>query len=280
MSFRNYLIKKGLSRSNQEALLNWQHNFEAWILGRNKLVNQLTTRDLIEYLQVEKGHLQRSSLETLLNKIKHYFAYQKLDNPLEDFSLAQKWQPKNYHYLKAQELEEMEELIRLRPRMKLDNKLIFSLLVYQGLATFELASLRVYQLDFEAAKLHLADSKLAGRSIPLQAVQIPMLIGFVADKEPQDLLFNLNPIRKLHNKCDALKKQVKRVLKAEKRPIIFDNLQQIRASRIALWIGSEGILRAQYLAGHYRLSSTQRFETPATEQLRQGLLQAHPMFKP
>lgn len=279
MSFRNYMIKKGLAQSNQEAILNWQYNFEAWILGRNKSVNQLTTKDLIEYLQVEKGHLQRSSLETLLNKIKHYFAYHKLDNPLEDFRLAQKWQPKNYHYLKAQELEEMEELIRLRPRMKLDNKLIFSLLIYQGLATFELATLRVYQLDFKAAKLHLADSKLSGRSIPLQAVQIPMLIDFVADKKSQDLLFNLSIIRKLHNKCDALKKQVKRVLKAEKRLIIFDNLQQIRASRIALWIGSEGILRAQYLAGHYRLSSTQRFETPATEQLRQGLLQAHPMFK-
>ena len=72
MSFRNYLIKKGLALSNQEAILNWQHNFEAWILNKGKTPKSLLTKDLIEYLQVEKGHLQRSSLETLLNKIKNH----------------------------------------------------------------------------------------------------------------------------------------------------------------------------------------------------------------
>ena len=274
MSFTLHLKKKGLALSTIKVFVVWQLSFEAWAKRYGKCPEALNTGDLLEYLESEKGNLQVQSMQLLLKRISYYYSYLGVSNPLEDFKLSTKKQAKSRDYLKLEELIKLEELHRLNARIELESKVLLSILVYQGLATKELPSLRMRSVNLSTGSLDLVN-----RSIPLVVAQIALLQVYIADKEQNSPLFKYANGARKHYKYDHLKAQIRLNLQRSGLNIKFKNLGQLRASRIALWIKREGILQAQYYAGHRHLSSTQAYEIEDLSQLRSSLIKAHPMYK-
>jgi len=274
MSFYLHLKNKGLAASTIKVFVVWQTSFEAWAKSYGKPPKVLETSDLLHYLESEKGNIQTQSMQLLLKRISYYYKYLGVANPLEEFKLTANKQVRHRVYLKSEELVKLEVLHRFNSRIELESKVLLSVLVYQGLATKELPTLTIKSVNLSTGSLDLVN-----RSIPLVVAQVALLQAYIANKEQNSLLFKYEKAEKKHYKYDHLKAQIRLNLKRSSLNIKFKNLGQLRASRIALWIKSEGILQAQYYAGHRHLSSTQAYEIEDLSQLRAGLVKAHPMFK-
>jgi integrase len=73
---------------------------------------------------------------------------------------------------------------------------------------------------------------------------------------------------------DALS-HLRRKMKAIDRN--FVNFRQIRASVITNWLKTEGLRKAQYLAGHRTVQSTERYQPNNLENLIEDIAKHHPL---
>ena len=276
MDFKAYLTHQKFTPSTIEKYLAWAKSFEKWLDGRS--LTSLKYNDLLKYLQVEKGHLKRSSLVLLLKKIARYYESQGLENPLADFKLKTNDDRTLGTMLTEKQLIEIWWIYSQNQRLSVLQRIVLSLLLFQGLATGELDSLKVGDIDMAKAQIHVPKGLLAARTLELQGVQIQSLSEFIKDKSPGTPLLNYKNKHQASDRHRHLTTQIVKELSKNNSSIPFVNLIQIRNSRISLWVNQLGVLQAQYLAGHQHLSSTYRFKTHNTSELRAGLEQAHPFF--
>lgn len=150
------------------------------------------------------------------------------------------------------------------------NYIILGMLVYQGLSTNELQKISITDIDLNKATIKISSgTKSNGRTMPLNASQIGSLINYIENIRPQfftychqsdKLFFTLPESSKqktaatnLMHVFKPLTKQVKSIDKA------FLNFKQVRASVITGWLKTEGLRKAQYMAGHRHISTTEKY---------------------
>jgi len=56
----------------------------------------------------------------------------------------------------------------------------------------------------------------------------------------------------------------------------FVNFKQFRASAVSLWIKTEGLRKAQYMAGHRYIGSTENYLSNNLDDLKDGIDKMHP----
>ena len=273
MSFERYLIKQGYTAKTIQRYLVWEREFEYYFEGQE--LKDLSYNDLLSYFKDKQSkQLRRSTLVHILARIKRYYRYLEVTNPLEGFQLKGYEPPQQIQYLSGEELEQMEQAASQSERLKPWEKVLIGLLVYQGLATEELPHLRVKEVDLQAGVLNAPASNLAGRELKLEARQMLLLLKYTQNKKPYARLLPGLSVGKVGNHYERLKRQIKQTTPAIK----FKNLSQLRSSRIRLWIEKRGILAAQYLAGHRSLISTQYYQKEESAALRAIFEDIHPMF--
>lgn len=273
MSFEKYLISLNFTSKTVKRYLVWEREFKHYFEGKE--LEQLSYNDLLAYFKDKQSkHLTRSTLVHILARIKRYYSYLEVANPLENFQLKGYDKPQQLHYLSREELEQIEQVCQLKDWLKV----MLSLLVYQGLATEELPHLRVNNVDLQTGVLNVPVSNLAARTIQLEACQMLLLLEYTQNKKPYSRLLPRLSIGRAGNQYNQLKGQIKRELKRSTPAIQFKNLSQLRSSRIRLWIEKQGILAAQYLAGHRSLISTQYYQKEESAALRAIFEDIHPMF--
>lgn len=277
-SFEKYL--KGLKYSPKTIAryLAWEKEFSTCFSKENnhKLLNY---NDLLSYfIEKESRGLTRSTLVHLLARIKCYYGYLGVENPLEDFKLKGYTTKKRSNYLSTQNLSSIAVSYHKNTRLSNWSKIALGLLVYQGVSTHELPNIRIGDLNLERGELSIKSSSLAARILKLEANQILSLLTFTNGKSLKNKLLPNLCCKDIENRYSHLKEQIKRELRREKQAIPFDNLQQLRRSRIHHWINEQGILAAQYLAGHKSLISTQSYQKEEGEELRAIFKALHPLF--
>jgi site-specific recombinase XerD len=279
MSFEKYLKEQGYKVATVQRYLAWLKGFKLYFSIKKKGVKDLVYNDLLAYLNhKEQGNLKRSTLVLLLGRIKKYYQYLKLENPLVDFKLKGYENGYKAVPLSKEQLEQIIQVYRQNKRLNLGSKVALSLLIYQGLSTHELSLLSIHHLDLQRAELNIPSNRLLERTIALEACQILDLLNYAQCKQADNLLFHYTNTSQVQNRHYHWKNQIKVELKKQGLSIPFSNLQQFRNSRIAHWINEEGILKAQYLAGHHRLSSTQQHQSEDHQALRAAFEQVHPLF--
>ncbi len=171
------------------------------------------------------------------------------------------------------------------------NYLMLSFLVYQGLTTRELQRMTLADLDLNKATVKITGTKKSNeRNIPLNASQIGTLIHYLNEIRPQFLAY-LNtetnqlflPLpevgrTKVNNKKNSdlmgvIKNLSKQVKTLESK---FLNFKQIRASIITHWIKTVGLRKAQYLAGHRYISSTENYLPNDLQSLTEDIAKFNP----
>jgi integrase len=174
------------------------------------------------------------------------------------------------------------------------NALIVSILINQGVSTGEIFNIEISDLDLVKVTLKIRDRQYSnGRTLPLKATQIGLIINYLQNIRPQFLEYyatesnylflsipDLGKIGKEKVYKDRLKlndclfyrlaKQIKMIDKQ------FFNFYQIRASVITNWLKTEGLRKAQYLAGHRHIDSTEKYVCNNLDSLIDDISKLHP----
>ena len=159
------------------------------------------------------------------------------------------------------------------------NALILSVLINQGTTTGEILKMEVGDVDLIKATLKIRGGKLLkDRILPLKATQIGLFMNYLQNIRPQilefqrqesDFLFltlpdigkndkkknQKNTLALTHCAFFTLTKQIKTIDRQ------FIKLQQVRVSLITFWIKTQGLRKAQYLAGHRYILTTEKYVT-------------------
>jgi len=287
--FINYMERKNHAKSTQASYLKSVELFLAWY--KHDPIN-CEKRDILNYLAYLKKHTkqQNVSRRSSLTALNHYFTallqadminrnpvalikmrgankkqLYKIYTPEELIQLADNFYAVfisgfDDSYMKYPTKKQRSFLSRHR------NYAMLTFLLFQGLHTAELPQISINDIDLAKAKVIIRGSKKsAERTLPIQATQMGTLINYINQIRPLyleqcgetgKLFFSLSAEQYDKTFSKPLRKLTKQVKSIDSN---FVNFAQTRTSVITHWIQTEGLRKAQYLAGHRNIASTEMY---------------------
>ena len=188
----------------------------------------------------------------------------------------------NMETISNTDFDRLEKLYQSYPATddrELRNKVILSLLVYQGITTDELHHLETDHVKLREGKLKIPGNKRSnGRVLHLQAFQVLDLQEYLltvrpklASKKEGQLFLSMEGKPELKNSLHHLFRALKKV-----EPQI-SSANQIRQSVIVYWLKNHNLRQVQYMAGHKYVSSTERYQQNNIEDLQKEVGKYHPL---
>lgn len=296
MNFEQYLQQKGIipktiARHEREV-----KKYENWLQNKhNRTPENATKKDLLNYLQhiKETRNLANATQSHILCKLKNYYSYLAKEYGTNNITHFIKIRGTNRKYLRqlftpdelellcdayyyyTQEYEPTKnELYHYPDRKKLlqGRYIALTLMAYQGLKTGEITTLTQTDFNLRKATVQIHAGRTgAARTLPLDASQIGVIMQYYADGEDTVLIPNENHFGRL---SDTLKELT---LKPTANITKFKDFKQIRASKIVHWLKLYGLRKAQYLAGHKNINSTEKYLANNVETLQNELDNFHPL---
>lgn len=178
------------------------------------------------------------------------------------------------------------------------NKVILGLLIYQGLSTEDLQKLEISDVQLKEGKVHISgDRRINRRTLDLKPFQVmelheyltvthPAIIEGISHPAPArkpekinteklktQLLISINGSENIKNSLLHLFREVRKL-----NPVVT-NAKKIRQSVITYWLKTLNLRQVQYMAGHKRVSSTERYLGNNLESLKDKLEKCHPLNK-
>jgi integrase/recombinase XerD len=250
-------------------------------------------KDILRYLEQERSKGKKSNtMLAYIAAIKVYYDYLKKigrrkDHPCKHLVLKDKIDRR----VNVQDLFSSTELqllfeqpprtISKQPKIELRDKLILSLLLYQGLTTKNIVNLELQDLNLEQATIYIkSETLLNARTLELHPKQI-MLINKYLHEE-----------RTILNRSNSIKLILTRRYQAERGCGVHDVVKvykylfpdktlsplAIRQSVIANLLKAGKDIRAvQVFAGHRSPMTTERYQQTGIEELTAAVLKFHPL---
>lgn len=305
-----YLQSKNLAPATITCYIHSLSLFLAWI---EKEETQITKPDVLKYLEhlnTKRGQ-QNITRRNALIAINHYFTFllrdqQVTSNPAalikirgtKKKHLYKTYSPEaleqlfdNYYLLFIKNYDENHMPKNQRRQAFLSrqrNAALLSLFIYQGVKTKEVEEMLLNDLDLTKATIKIKGGTKKGseRTLPLKASQIGLLIQYVQNirpqfftycKETEKLFFTLPASGKASTENQNLMHTFKPLIKQLKGiDRSFLDFRQVRASVITTWLKTEGLRKAQYLAGHRRINSTEEYLPNEIEGLTEDITKFNP----
>lgn len=310
--FEAYLQGKGLSPSTIGRYERLASLFTAWY-GSDDVIN-CEKKDILSYLGYLKNKNQQTAARNhSLIALRHYFDYlssQDLTasnptaliklrgvkkrrlhyayNPEELAELADK-----YYLLEVKRAKENlkagagQQLRKQTYLAKMRNYAMLLFFVHQGLKTIEVLHLQTEDIELHKASVSIGEGTLRGnaRTLPLHATQIGALMQYLNEIRPQlanpdDSTLLFLPLQRASNRsaekadAEASFKRLAGQLKRMDRN--FNNIPQLRSSVITHWIKNYGLRKAQYMAGHKSIASTEEYLPNHIEDLAEDMTKYNP----
>ncbi len=292
--FTNYLEGRNFVPKTIYKSIKGVEKFLQWAKVDAEQVTKPDVLRYLEHLKKRKG-LQNTSRAKELITLNHYFncllkSGQIDKNPCSFLKIRGQKRKTLYKIYTEQELDTLFDNYyhcfvrnfddsRYRCKLQKDlaalsrerNAVILSVLTNQGATTGEIERMEVGDLDLIKATLKIRGGRHSNeRTIPLKATQIGLFINYQQNIYPQlfeyqanksDRLFLLLPQghqkqtknETLNNAFFHLTQKIKSIDKQ------FTNFLQLRASVITIWLKTTNLRKAQYLAGHRFISSTENY---------------------
>ncbi len=178
------------------------------------------------------------------------------------------------------------------------NKVIIGLLIYQGVTTDELHRLEPAHLKLRSGKIWIPGSRHSGsRTLELKAHQVIDLQEYVTKTRSQILTSIKKKTRRPGRKAERpdwerLENQLFISMNgsANIKPSLYHlvrdlkkinpkvkSCRHIQQSVITHWLKMFDIRVVQYMAGHKRIGSTERYQIGHLEDLQEALKKYHPL---
>ena len=300
--FREWLTLKGYSSATIQTIVRQAVEFLAWTEQENiPEPAAMNYNDLMGYVQTcqKRGVSQKAIAHYMIDvrKLYDFFIHEGMskDNPATFIKLRGIKRRACYHILSPQELQrlyreypvEIEQepgtVVPPQERNWLSrrrNKVMVGLLVNQGLRVEELKALAVQDLQLREGRITVqSQRRIAQRILTLEPYQVYELMdyvqtvrkAFIQVQEPSDKLFlQWHNGEHFYNVTGYLLVQLRKINASVK------NLDQIRASVITHWVKIHDLRKAQYLAGHRYVSSTEAYKQQLLDELQADVKKFHP----
>ncbi len=301
--FKEWLLLKKYSPATTVTIIRIVEYFRIWAERENMSdLTEICYQDAMMFMQWSSKH--GASQKTIANYLLHVRKFYQFlisegevkENPVAHIKV-QGIKRKIYHdILSTEELHELYNLYpttitaeggkNIPPQQKnilsrRRNKVILSLLIYQGLRVEEVAALKLQDLQLREGKITIhSQRRTAARTMKLESHQIYELMDYLHEIRKQFLEVN--------ETTDSLFIQWKRGEKfynitqmmlahLRKTNSRIKNFDQIRASVITAWLKQYDLRKVQYLSGHKYVSSTEAFKENIIDELQDDITKFHPL---
>ena len=285
-TFRDYLLRKGEAFNTVRTRENTAKEWMEWCESEEIKPKEIKYEQLMNY--VSFCHQKKNTTHTIRLKIKsleHYFSYLEIpQNPAKLVQLKGGTKKLPSNILSLEELFEIYTLQTTFGLVEKRNKVLLSLVVFQGVGSSELRIIELKDVDLMNGKIYIPATRTTNsRTLDLQAKQLLLFQDYIinvrseilkeANKSSAYFLVNHGQGKGvLSNVISAL------LLKLRMHYPKLKNLQQIRQSVISEWLKKHGLRKTQYMAGHRYVSSTERYDIDSFEGLKKEL-KSHYLLK-
>lgn len=284
-AFEDYLQNKGFAKATVCQHCRYCGQFIEWLEMQQISPEDCSYNDLLSW--VDRLKQSGDSIKLVNRKllsVRHWFSFFQLKNkeaanPAAGLYLKSSRKRLVSGIASFDRLEKLYQNYPVTDGRELRNKVILSLLVYQGITTDELHHLETDHVKLREGKLKIPGSKRSnGRVLHLQSFQVLDLQEYLLTVRPKlasekegQLFLSMEGKPELKNSLLHLFRALKKV-----EPQI-SNANQIRQSVIVYWLKNHNLRHVQNMAGHKYVSSTERYQQNNIEDLQKEVNKYHPL---
>lgn len=284
-TFKTYLQEKGFAKATVYQHCRYCGQFLEWLQTQQIDPSDCSYNDLLSWIDQLKQNGEGIKLvNRKLLSVRHWFSFFQLKNkevanPAAGLYLKSGRKRLVSGIVSFDNLEKLYQAYPVNDERELRNKVILSLLVYQGITTEELHHLETGHVKLREGKVKVPGSRRSnGRVLHLQAFQVLDLQQYVLRVRPKltgekegQLFLSMEGRTELKNSLHHLFRALKKV-----EPQI-SSANQIRQSVITYWLKNHNLRQVQYMAGHKYVSSTERYQQNNIEDLQKEVNRYHPL---
>lgn len=286
-SFTDYLKTRGhtprtITSFNRVAtiFLNWQKKQQI-------SVEQIRYQDILLFMKHCQKQVSQRTVQLYLNVIRHFYDHQieqgKTEvNPVTGIKVQGVKRKALYHIFRPEELHAIYNSYQDESLKGKRNKIMLSLLVYQGVKTEELIKMEVQDVKLRDGKIEIpGGNKSERRLLQLESHQVLEFYDYVNNTRKEILTQSGQKTDKLFvgmeggNSLDGCVFRLMFWLKKKNKLIV--NAKQLRASVIVKWLKMYNLRKVQYMAGHRYISSTESYQQSEMEGLTEEVNKFHPL---
>jgi site-specific recombinase XerD len=284
MTFTEYLQAKKFTAVTVTAYSKYSEKFLTWLADEELQAESFIYNDLLEFMRhCQNRGVTKHSVHMILCIVRHYCNYlihegKRSDNPAAGVFIKGLVRKLPTNLLSMEAMEELFKQYSVQLNVDASKKIMFGLMVYQGLTVGELMRLQSHHIKLKDGKIFIKAIKRTNeRLLDLKAVQITELQNYLQqNKFKEGALFKefcKTPMseRNINNRLQYMFRQLKQL----NAKVI--NAKQIRSGVITFWLRQNNLRQVQYLAGHKYVSSTERYQCNNLDDLQNELQQHHPM---
>ncbi len=301
--FKEWLLLKRYSTATTETTARTVEYFRGWAAGESITeLEDICYQDAMMFIQWSSKHgASQKTIANYLTHIRKFYQFLISEEAIKENPVAhikvQGIKRKVYHdILNTEELHrlyqsypttiEHEAGKQVPPQQKnilsrKRNKVILSLLIYQGLRVEEVAAINLQDLQLREGKITVhAQRRTAARAMKLESHQVYELMDYIHEIRKQflqvgstssKLFLQWNNSDNFHNITQLMLKHLRTISSRIK------NCDQIRASVITQWLKQHDLRKVQYLAGHKYVSSTEEYKANNIDELQDDVTKYHPL---
>ena len=295
-NFIDYLKKRQFSHSTLATSRITIGLYLKWLEIENMEPEQISYQDLLGFMKhcSNKGTSQRT-IQHYMNTVKHFYEHLEEEgrietNPVLGVEVKGVKRKVLYHILQPHELHQLYNQYPGETLRDRRNKVMLGLLVYQGIRTEEMTRLTVKDIKLREGKIDVLGSrKNNSRLLQLESHQVMDMYDYILQVRLE--IMKMEPKRKSQSKietdqlfigeggnCYSLSNfMTQLMIKVRRINPSVQNAKQIRASVITKWVKQYNLRKAQYLAGHRYISSTESYLQNDMEGLKEEVQQFHPL---
>lgn len=285
MDLKTYL-QKNLSPSTAER---YERDLQLFFFHL-KTPNAATYKQIMDVIgTLRKKYNNPKTVNRILAAIKKYYDYllstgTRKDHPCKSITLRDT----RRRSLQLQDLfstQELEHLIESRPKSKRNrktnqtrNKLLLSLLVYQGMARTEISKIETSDINLEEGTIKAkGDERTNSRTLPLKARQVHLIYEYLNKERPKvksEKLFI--GMRGDAMSSDCLCRIVLRYQYLFAEKVLNSQTIRMSVTRNLLKEGKD-IRIVQTYMGHKSPGTTEKYKQSHTEELKAEIQKYHPI---
>jgi len=284
MTFTNYLQQQRFSMATVNTYNKQLECFTQWLTDEQLSQSDMTYTELLDFIRwLQQQDKSKGVVRSHLCVLRHYFNYliaegMRTDNPAAGIFIRGMVKKPPGDLLSVQQMQQLYDQYSIQLHVDLGKKIMLGLLVYQGLTTDEIERLQAADVRLREGKVFIhGTSRSNERWLKLEAVQVVDLQHYLAANrfKAGALLAGQKKgfisANNIINQVNSIMRQLRRL-----NPKV-QNAQQLRSSVITGWLKQYNLRQVQYMAGHKYVSSTQRYQLSALEDLQRSVRQHHPM---
>jgi integrase/recombinase XerD len=287
-NFIDYLKDKGMTSRTITAFNRVIEIFLNWLKKEQLKVEQVRYQDILLFMKYcqKQGATQRT-VQVYMNNIKHFYDHlieekQTETNPVAGIKVQGVKRKTLYHIFQPHELHAIYNSYQDESLKGKRNKVMLSLLVYQGVKTEELARLEVQDVKLKEGKIEIHGGvKSERRILQMESHQVLEFYDYINNTRKEILVQSKQQTEKLFVSIeggDSFNSCMTRLMFwVRRKNKLVVNAKQLRASVIVKWLKMYNLRKVQYLAGHRYISSTEMYQLSEMEGLTEEVNKYHPL---